>query len=166
MSPAPKWKMLYFSFKGSWAWKICQLWALVMRISPFLQHEGWPCGSRPGSGWMDVRSPVPRCRGWDGLGRSTRDPQRRGFPGPGPWREVGLESASFFFCVVFCPHAYKVAQVQTMVTLIRQGLSQLLPARPWRLPAESGQGCVVHRADPTSLWPWFPPPCEKRPQYS
>lgn len=68
MSPAPIWKMLYFSFKGSWARKICQLWALVMGISPLLQREGWPCGSRPGSGWTDVRSHVPvhRCCGWDG----------------------------------------------------------------------------------------------------
>ena len=78
----------------------------------------------------------------------------------------GLESASFFFCVVFCPHAYKVAQAQTLLTLIRGGLSQLLPVRPWRLPVESSPERVVHHVDPSSLWSWFPLPCEKRPQYS
>ena len=40
MSPAPKWKMLYFSFKGSWKLKVCQRWALVMGISPLLQCKG------------------------------------------------------------------------------------------------------------------------------
>ena len=78
MSPAPKWKMLYFSFKGSWAWKICQLRALVMGISPFLQHEGWPCGPRPGSGWTDVRSLVHRCCGWDGNKEEAPETPREG----------------------------------------------------------------------------------------
>jgi hypothetical protein len=69
----------------------------------------------------------------------------------GPRKDVGLESASFCFFLVFCPHAYKRDQTQTLLTLIGEGLSQLLPTRPWCLPAESGQERVVHHVDPPSL---------------
>ena len=76
---------------------------------------------------------------------------------------MAQRTGSSIFFLVFCPHAYKRDQTQTLLTLTGEGLSQLLPTRPWRSPAESGQERVAHHVGPPSLQTWFLPPCEKTP---
>lgn len=135
MSPAPKWKMLYFSFK-SWKSKVCQLWPLVMGISPLLHREGH-LRLTHGSGWASAHLSTGAAGGMASVERRQESPEQ-GLPGARPG-DVGLESASSFF--FFCPHACKRDQAQTLLTLTGEGLSCGCPLGRGRSPAESGRAC-------------------------
>lgn len=118
--------------------KVCQLWPLVMGISPP------PRGSLHGSPTLRVgvcsHTPEHRCCGGMATWRDARDPQSRGFPGPGPEGRWFRISIFFFF---FLPSCLQAGPGADPADTHWRGSFLRLPARPWRSPAESGRGRVA-----------------------